>query len=140
MAGRAVVISVVVLVRALVVGNSALAEALAECSEASIRRGASQWHGFPVMPGFHSVQKAGPACLYAVSVPFAEAEDWHIENLTALGWEPSVRRRSTTTIIGGGPMVQLDFRRASDVFNATLIYSIREHYTMVMITRIGPES
>jgi hypothetical protein len=92
------------------------------------------------MPGGHSGGPSGHGYLFVVAVPFEQVKSWYRERMERDGWSSSVRQQSAESLIGGGPMVSLDFQRPREQVNVMLIYSIREQYTMVMLTRVAPSS
>jgi hypothetical protein len=98
------------------------------------------WKGIPLMPGYQSEREVGSGVGYltVISVPADEAEQWYRERMNSDGWSVTVHQRSPESLIGGGPLVSLDFKRTIEQVNVMLIYSVRERHTIAIHTRIAP--
>jgi hypothetical protein len=100
----------------------------------SSRRVVKEWKGLPVHPAFVEGREAGKGYVYSAKVPFGQVESFYREKMKAKGWEASTRQKSDRSLIGGGPMLSLDFRRGKKAANVMLIFSEKEQQTMVMLT------
>lgn len=95
------------------------------------------WEGVLIMPGAIEGRQAGWSYVYSVDVTVDEAEAFHMQQMEEGGWDLENRSTSDTSLFGG-PMISLDFKRAGEFYNITLVNSVSSQVTIVILTRVTP--